>query len=138
MALHDTLKTITPRNVPGVTATATIQAVIEKMAAAGACAMAVEVNGEVIGVVTDLDLAAALVRGQDPKTTSVVACMTPCDLISGKGAKSPCVQLDEDETVENALKLLDGQGVHNLMVSGPGNHLLGIVSTCTLLRAAVV
>lgn len=137
MALKDTLKTIIPRDVPRVVATADTQKAIELMAKKGVCALAVEVNGEVIGVVTDLDLAAAVVRGKAPKTTTVVECMTPCELITGKGAKSPCVQLDEDETVENALKLLDGQGVHNLLVSGPSNHLLGIVTTCSLLKAAI-
>lgn len=137
MALTDPIKSVTPTNVPQVAATATTKAVIETMNEYGVCALAVEMNGELLGVVTDLDLAAALVRGRDPLTTPVTECMTPCDLITGSGAKSPCVQLDEAETVGNALKLLDGQGVHNLMVSGPGNRLLGVVSACALLKAAI-
>lgn len=137
MALKDTLKTVTSWEVPQVPASATVKTVITEMAAHGVCALAVEREGEILGVVTDLDLSAVLVRGLDPDTTPVAECMTPCDLITAQGAKHPCVQLDEDETVENALKLLDGQGVHNLLVAGPGNRPLGMVSACALLKAAV-
>jgi len=137
MALQDTLKTITAWNVPPVSATTSLKTAIDLMSEHGVCALAVATDGEILGLVTDLDLSSAVVRGWDPRTTMVAECMTACDLITGSGARNPCVQLDEDETVENALKLLDGQGVHNLLVSGPGSSLVGIVSSCSLLKAAI-
>ncbi|HSH13708.1 MAG TPA: CBS domain-containing protein, partial [Desulfurivibrionaceae bacterium] len=73
----------------------------------------------------------------DPATTKVFECMTACDLITRSGAKNPCVQLHEDETVGNALKLLEGAGVHSLMVSGPNSQCLGIISAGELLQAAI-
>lgn len=137
MALKDSLKNIVNIGLPRVAPSTSIKQVIELMAQRGACAIGVEMDGEVIGVISDLDLAAALVHGGKPETMMVAEYMTACDLITGQGAKSPCVQLDEDETVENGLKLLEGTGIHNLMVSGPHDHFLGIVSSCELLRAAI-
>jgi CBS domain-containing protein len=119
MALKTTLKNIVKIDLPTVEPSTSIKKVIELMARRGACALGIGMNGELIGVISDLDLAAALIHGGNPETMPVSEFMTACDLITGQGAKSPCVQLDEDETVENGLKLLEGTGIHNLMVSGP-------------------
>ncbi len=137
MALNDSIKNMITTDLPKIDAAASVKNAIELMGRHGTCALAVETTGEVIGVITDLDLAGALVNGSKPEEMMVAEFMTACDLITGRGATRPCVQLDEDETVENALKLLASTGVHNLMVSGVGDHFRGIVSTCDLLRAAV-
>jgi len=137
MALKDNIKNIIKVDLPKIDAADSVKKAIELMGRHGDCALAVETNGEVIGVITDLDLASALVHGGDTNAMMVAEYMTSCDLITGSGATRPCVQLDEDETVESALKLLDSTGVHNLMVSGAGDHFRGIVSSCELLRAAI-
>ncbi len=137
MALKDTIKHLVKRDMPATGADTSVRKAVEILAGGGGCALAVTTDNEVIGVVSDLDLARAVIRGVDPESLTVSDCMTPCDLITGQGAKNPCVQLDEDETVENALKLLEGTGVHNLMVSGPGDRFLGLVSACDLLKAAL-
>jgi CBS domain-containing protein len=137
MSLKETIKNLVKTGNPSVTATTSVKKAIELMARDGGSALAVTMNDEVTGVVTDLDLAGAIIRGGNPESLKVTDCMTACELITGKGAKNPCVQLDEDESVENALKLLESTGVHNLMVSGPGNRFLGLVSAGDLLKAAV-
>lgn len=137
MGLQKTIKSVMRLDRPKVNGNISVKEVIATMAEHGVCAISVERDGAVLGIVTDMDLVGALVHRGDPATAKVFECMTACDLITRSGAKSPCVQLDEEETVGNALKLLDGTGVHNLMVSGPNDQCLGIISAGELLQAAI-
>lgn len=137
MGLKKTIKSVMRLDRPKVNGNLSAKETIETMAEHGVCAVSVEVDGSVQGIVTDMDLVGALVRRGDPARIKVSECMTACELITGAGAHKPCVQLDEEETVENALKLLDGAGVHNVMISGRNDQCLGIISAGELLQAAI-
>lgn len=137
MGLQKTIKSVMRLDRPKVNGNISVKEAITAMVEHGVCALSVEMDGTLLGIVTDMDLVGALVRRGDPATAKVFECMTACDLITRSGAKNPCIQLDEEQTVENAMKLLDGAGVHSLMVSGPKGQCLGIISAGELLQAAI-
>jgi CBS domain-containing protein len=137
MGLKQKIKNVMRLDWPKVDGNLDVREAIETMAEHGVCAVSVEKDGTVLGIVTDLDLVGAIVRHGDPAKIKVADCMTACELITGSGAKKPCVQLDQDETVENALKLLDGAGVHNVMIAGKDDRCFGIISAGELLKAAI-
>lgn len=137
MGMQKTIKSVMRLDRPKVNGNISVKEVIAAMTEHGVCAISVEQDGAVLGIITDMDLVSALVHRGDPATAKVFDCMTACDLITRSGAKNPCVQLHEDETVGNALKLLEGAGMHSLMVSGPNGHCLGIISAGELLKAAI-
>ena len=137
MGMQKTIKSVVRLDRPKVNSNLSVREAIATMVEHGVCALSVEKDAMLLGVVTDMDLVGAMVRRGDPSKIKVAECMTACDLITGSGAKSPCIQLDEEETVETALKLLDGAGVHQVMISGPGNQCLGIISAGELLKAAI-
>jgi CBS domain-containing protein len=71
-----------------------------------------------LGVVTDRDLAIeVLARGRDGASVSVGT------LISGR-----LVAVAYDATLSDAIAAMEGEGVRRLLVTGPAQELLGIVS----------
>jgi CBS domain-containing protein len=72
-----------------------------------------------LGVVTDRDLAIeVLARGRDGASVSVGS------LLSGR----LLVAVPHDATLSDALVAMEGEGVRRLLVAGPAQELLGIVS----------
>ena len=88
---------------------------------------------ELIGIVTDMDIMDSIKRSGLTDKVKVADFMVRCELLTEKWTKSPCVQLDENESVEKALKLMAGAGVHHLLVSGANKKAMGIVSSQALL-----
>ncbi|MFZ5798191.1 MAG: CBS domain-containing protein [Desulfobulbus sp.] len=134
MGLHDTIGKAIDRSTPTVALDDTLATVIRKMVDEGCSALAVQSGGELIGIVTDMDVMDSIKRNGLSNATKVADFMVKCELLSEKGTKSPCVQLDEGESVENAIKLMAGAGVHNLLVSGADKKAIGIVSSRALLK----
>jgi CBS domain-containing protein len=93
----------------------------------------VKLNGVVVGVITDMDVVKYVVEKRNLDSTKVSEIMTACQLITEEPKTVPCIQLHEAETVENALRILNFSGVHNLLVSGD-DEKAGIVSIRDLLR----
>jgi len=56
-----------------------------------------------------------------------------CELITERATTNPGIQLHEEESVENALRLMSGAGVHSIMISGESEKCVGIVSITDLL-----
>ncbi|MDH4319105.1 MAG: CBS domain-containing protein [Desulfobulbaceae bacterium] len=110
----------------------TLRTVIGKFVDSCSSALVVKRGETVLGVVTDIDLMESIVRGDDLDSVKVGQFMTACELITAEGTKSPCAQLDESESVENALKVMSAAGVHNLLVSG--TNRTGMVSIRDLLK----
>lgn len=134
MSLKDTIKKAIIKDTPAVALEDTLETAIRKMVGGTSSALAVQSGDELIGIVTDMDIMESIRRNGLSTTTRVSDFMEPCELLSEKGTKSPCVQLDEDESVENALKAMARAGVHHLLVSGANNKIIGIVSSQALLK----
>ena len=137
MGLKNTISKAVNWHAPTVAATETLRDVIMKLAEKGVSAFAVTTAERVAGVITEMDIMHSIVTGKGLDNTTVGESMTPCDLITEKGAKNPCVQLHETETVANALGVMETAGVHNLLVSGDSDKKIGMVSIRDLLRIAI-
>lgn len=134
MSLKDTIKNAINKDTPAVALEDTLETAIRKMVGGTSSALAVQSGDELIGIVTDMDIMESIRRNGLSTTTRVSDFMVPCELLSEKGTKSPCVQLDEDESVENALKAMAGAGVHHLLVLGANNKVIGFVPSHALLK----
>ncbi len=137
MGLNDTISVAVQKSVPKVGYEDSLRAAIEEMDRSSVSALAVESGGELVGIITEMDLMNSLVQNDDLDASKVNQCMTACDLISSAPSKiSPCIQLDEDESVMNALKVMNEAGVRNLLVSGGDDKAIGLVSARDLLKIA--
>ena len=134
MSLNDTISKAIKKDTPSVSLEDTLETAIRKMVDEGCSALVVKSNDELIGIVTDMDIMDSIRRNGLTGEIKVADFMVRCELISERGAKSPCIQLDQDESVENALRLMAGAGVHNLLVSGANNKAVGLVSSQALLN----
>jgi predicted transcriptional regulator len=93
----------------------------------------------VAGLVTDMDLIDCISNKKDLDKTKVAEFLTPCELITDdRTKKSPCAQLDESQSVENAIKVLSASGTHNLLVSGPSDKEVGIATIRDLLKLLIL
>ncbi len=137
MAMHDRIRAAVRTDAPKVGLDDSLRTAIRSLAGWDCSALLVESGGELVGIITDMDMATSVVNGDDLDTTKVAGFMTSCELISAKPTKTPCVQLDEDESVANALAIMHEGGVHNLLVSGGGGKAIGVVSARGLLALAI-
>lgn len=134
MSLNDTISKAIKKDTPAVVLEDTLATAIGKMVDADCSALVVKSGDELIGIVTDMDIMDCLSQKGLAGEIKVADFMIRCELISEKGVKSPCIQLDEDEKVENALRVMAAAGVHHLLVSGANNKAIGIVSSKALLK----
>ncbi|MDW7774536.1 MAG: CBS domain-containing protein [Desulfobulbaceae bacterium] len=135
MSLKDTISKAITKDNPAVALEDTLETAIRKMVDGGSSALVVKSGGNLVGIVTDMDIMESISRNGLTGEIKVADFMVRCELISEKRSKKiPCVQLDENESVENALKLMAGAGVHHLLVSGANNKAIGIVSSQALLN----
>jgi predicted transcriptional regulator len=117
-----------------IEAAASLRDAIRKIIETDVAALVVMLDGQVTGVVTDMDVLKYVVEKRDLDKTGVSEIMTACALISNVRSKVPCVQLHETETVENAMRVMEVAGVHNLLVSGDNDAKFGMLSIRDLLR----
>jgi predicted transcriptional regulator len=135
MGLGNEISSAVKWDAPSVDMQDTLRMAIAKIASSGVSALLVKSGGEVIGVVTDMDLMHCIADGNDLDGLTVSKFMTSCEIISGKQIKTPCVQLDETQSVKQAIGIMDVAGVHNLLVSGEKG--VGVMSARDLLRLVV-
>ena len=135
MGFNDEIGLAVNWDAPVVDSEDNLRTVIKKFVDNHCSALVVKEGDIVLGVVTDIDLMESIVNGNDLDTIKVKEFMTACELITAEGTKSPCAQLDESESVENALKVMSAAGVHNLLVAGTDRT--GMVSIRDLLTFAM-
>ncbi len=137
MSLNDEIRSAVNWDAPSVDMDDSLRTAIQKMMDGGTTALLVKIGSIVIGVVTDMDLMRSVVNKEDLDETKVSEFMTACELITGRAAQSPAVQLHEAESVENALGVLEIANLHNLVVSGENDRCAGTVSVRDLLGLVV-
>ncbi len=136
MGLQTSIRDAANWNVPVVGMQSSMREVIEKMVAAKVSAVLVKSDDTVTGLVSEMDVLDCIVGKNDLDTARVAEFLTKCEVITGQPVKSPCAQLDESESVQNALKVLAAAGTHHLLVAGEGDKA-GIAALHDLLRLAV-
>lgn len=134
MGYDDTIKSAIKTDPPRLGLEDNLRTAIEKVSCKDCSGAIVEANGEMIGIVSEMDLMQAVSSNRDLDDTKVADIMTTCELIRDKLQKTPCVQLDEDQSVFSGLKVMTEAGVHNLLVSGAGDKVIGLASASDLLK----
>lgn len=129
-----TIKEAIVREYPNIDLDDNLGSAIKMMAQNNASALAVRDGETFIGLVTITDVTQSLISHQDLQKTKISSFMTKCDLISAKGTKNACAQLDEDQDVLSALKVMHQAGVNHLVVSGHEGKPAGIVSCLELIK----
>ena len=137
MGFTDTISSAIQKETLVIESTDSLRTAIQKMTQANATGLIVKSGGDLIGIVTVMDLMNSVANDDDLDTTPVSSFMTACELITDKVVKTPCVQLDEGQNVKDALKIMNEAGVRNLLVSGDNNEAIGMVSALSLLKLAI-
>ena len=137
MGLQAEIKNAVSWGTPAVNMQTNLREVIELMVKHDTSALIVKDNDEVAGVVSDLDVLESITSQDDLEETKVSDLLSACELISDRSITSPCVQLDENESVANAIKLLSASGTHNLVVTGSDRDVFGTVSSRELLKLLI-
>lgn len=122
------------REYPTIDLEANLQSAIEMMANNNVSALVVTSRGILIGLVTISDILFCLAHDNDLQETEISSFMTKCDIISEEGTRNPCAQLDEDQDVISAIKVMHEGGVRHLVVSSGKGEPVGIVSSLELIK----
>lgn len=136
MNLKTPIKNCLSQNIPKCNLGDSLKEVAEKIAKSESAACAVYSDNEIVGVITDTDLVDSIAQGKDLDQVRAQDLMTSCELITQGAAALPCVQLNENETIENALKVMRNGGVHHIVVWGQDGRAAGVVSAADLIKEA--
>ena len=134
MGIQSEIKDAVNWDAPTVGLQSSLREAIQKLVANNVSGLVVKTDDAVVGLVTEMDLLDCISNQKDLDKTRVSEFLTPCELITNRPTKSPCAQLDESESVENAIKVLSAAGTHNLVVSGANERGTGVVSSRDLLK----
>jgi len=107
---------------------------IDTMTRADVSALAVKSGGEIIGLVTSNDVLFSLATEGEGLQRKISSFMTKCEADVSKTTRNPCIQLDENEEVLSAIKLMYDTGMNHMLVSGHNGEIVGIVSSLQLIR----
>ena len=112
------LKDIMTRSVEEIPPQASLRDAAQRMKSLDVGALPVCENNQLVGMVTDRDIAVrAVADGRDPSETTVLDAMTP-------GA----VWCFEDDDVKDAARIMEQKQIRRLVVLDRNKHAVGIVS----------
>jgi CBS domain-containing protein len=136
MAMQLKVKQAIKRKFPVVDIDDNLDMAIQLMNETNVSVLAVMVREELIGIITVWDVMNGLAHDCDRRETKISSLMTKCEFHTDKSTKNACVQLDEDEDVISAIKVMFEAGVNHLLVTGEKGRLVGIVSSLELVKLA--
>jgi CBS domain-containing protein len=134
MDYRKTIKNILKQKFPTVKLNDTLDKALQVMARDNSTALLVKSGEDLVGVITISDIMYSLANEEDPQTIEVSAFMTKCELISTRAVKTPCVQLDEDQDLLAAIKVMNEAGVSHVLVSGSEGEPVGMVSSLDIIK----
>ncbi|HKJ64442.1 MAG TPA: CBS domain-containing protein [Desulfopila sp.] len=134
MAMKRTIKEAITRKFPVIDTEDNLLAAAGLMKKENVSVLAVKVREELIGLLTVKDILYSLSNDEELAATRVADAMTPCEFNTTEETRNPCIQLDEDEDVQSAVKLMYDAGVNHLLVTGAGGQTVGIVSGLQIIK----
>lgn len=137
MEKTQTIKDALRKGSPTVDIDETLQSALKIMAGENLSALLVKKNGDLVGIITISDIMYSLAKEEDPRQIKVASFMTKCELITTKGVRTPCVQLDEDEDILSAIKVMNEAGVNHVLVSGSKGDPEGMLSSLDIIKLLV-
>ncbi len=109
---------------------ATLQEVLNKMVENNTTFAVVKKGNIICGVITEREIFSAIASKQDLKKIKAEEFMHACQLVG----INPCAQVSEEDSVEDAIRVMLLNGVDTLLVYGP-TGLSGIISARDILKA---
>ncbi len=126
--------------------------VIFKMSKAEADIAVVKSKEDIVGVITASDIYSALVKevfAKDAKETggsTEIEDMKVIDIMRGPpaekfmtacqlGGSNPCIQVHEDTTIKDAIRIMERSCLHHLLVMDDKNNLVGTISSNDIIRS---
>ncbi len=134
MGNSNTIRNAVRRKFPAVDIGDSLETTMRTMAQEDVAALVVKVEKELVGIVTMADVMYSLANNDAPEETKISSFMTKCEIVSDKDIRNPCVQLDEDEDLMSAIKIMHDAGVNHLLVSGREGDPVGMVSSMDIIK----
>ncbi len=134
MAMNRTIKEAITRKFPVIDTEDNLLTAAGLMKKENVAVLAVKVGEELIGLLTVKDMLYSLSNDEELAETRVADAMTPCEFNTTEETRNPCIQLDEDEDILSAVKLMYDAGVNHLLVTGTGGQAVGIVSGLEIIK----
>lgn len=118
------VKEIMSSPVETISSDATITQAAEMMESFDVGVLPVEQKDEVVGMITDRDIAIRIIaKKSDPENTPVSTAMT-----------TDPICCSEDADMEEAAKMMEEKKVHRLLVLGSNNEIAGVLSIGDIAR----
>jgi predicted transcriptional regulator len=128
------IKNAINRKFPVIAVDDSLEAAMQMMSKANVSVLAVKIGEELVGILTVSDVNSALADDKDPRETKISSFMTKCEFHTKNSTRNSCLQLDEDEDVISAIKVMNEAGVNHLLVTGENAKPVGIVSSLELIK----
>ncbi len=146
MKFTDAIKLHMNRNIVYTTENEQLVEVLLRMSNAGVDLAVVRSNETIIGVITETDIFYALVNKVFPESSQVTEDIHVRDVLKGPSAKQamtsceahgwhPCVDTYEEDTIENAIRIMQRSGLHHLLVLDKNNKLVGTLSSHDVIKS---
>jgi CBS domain-containing protein len=124
------VKKLMRTDIPSVEVVATFYDAKEKMIEEDTSVVVVKADEKIVGMVTETDIFSHAVAGKGLKALMVEEHMSMCEF----GGLNPCLQVFENSSVDDAMKIMAISGVHHLLVWGEGGELNGVISSKDILK----
>lgn len=122
------------RKFPMIQDSDSLQDAINLMTQANVSVLAVKSDEIFLGMITVSDVMHGLANDHDLEQTKIESFMTPCSIDGEAPGRNPCIQLDEDQNVRAAIRVMYEGGINHLLVTGTENDPSGIVSSLDLVK----
>lgn len=134
MPLSDEVKTHMRADFPSVDTKATLREVIEEMVTHKMRCVIVKENEEIVGIIRDYDVFSGIAAGRNIDKTTAGNYMDACKILG----TNICPQLFEENTLEDAMKVMAIGGISELLIRGPPKgRVTGIITSTEILKALV-
>jgi CBS domain-containing protein len=146
MEFTDTIKQHMKRDIVYTTEDERLADVIFKMSNAETDIAVVKFKDDIVGVITETDIYFALVKEVFSEISRVIEDIHVIDIMRGPHAKMvmascdplgvhPCIDTFEDDTIENAIRIMQRSGLHHLLVLDKKNKLVGTLSSHDIIKS---
>jgi CBS domain-containing protein len=146
MEFTDTIKQHMKRDIVYTTEDERLADVIFKMSNAETDIAVVQFKDNIVGVITETDIYFALVKEVFGEISRAIENLHVIDIMRGPHAKEvmtscdplgwhPCIDTFEDDTMENAIRIMQRSGLHHLLVLDKKNKLVGTLSSHDIIKS---
>jgi predicted transcriptional regulator len=108
----------------------TIDDALVRMVEADRSTVMVMDRGGLVGLIGDVDIGRLVAKGVDIKKALIRDFVTACILTGNQ----PCVQVRQDESVLNALKVMDSWAASQIVVVDENDEVVGTLSVLEALK----